>query len=128
MTNRIVLSSQGLLVSKPGLDVLTSLNPNQLSLDSNRVWGVYSSGVVICDFNQSVTVNFGVTFSNYPLVQIQSIVSSSQSRLGYSGSAAAGSDMPTTLTWDKSSFTISQAITPGYNTSEFRYVIFYTEI
>lgn len=68
MSNRVLLNSDGLKISQSGVDVL-SASDGQLVFNSN--WSqlaIYMRGTLTVPDNGNVTINYGRTFVNMPLV------------------------------------------------------------
>lgn len=128
MANRVELSANGLKVSKPGFDVLATTNPYNLLIDSNKIYGVHSTGVVDVPAGSTVNIPFGITFSAFPLVYIQGCNAVDVAGFGYQGFSPSGGaiNMPLTITWTTSVLTIisNSAFAPY---TKFRYVVFYQE-
>jgi hypothetical protein len=72
MTNRIVFSANALRISKPGYDVLTETNPNNLIVDGTYAGlGMYQTGTVVVSGNTKVTVAYSNPLGNIPFVMMQ---------------------------------------------------------
>lgn len=72
MTNRILLNTSGLKISKPGVDVLTTNNAN-LYFDSNGNSYpilIKSSVALSTSYNTTVTLYYGKTFTSVPYSSI----------------------------------------------------------
>jgi len=82
MTNRIVLDSSGIKISKATFDVLTETNVNNFIFRAteNVGAGVFMSGSITGV--TSATINFGTTFSYIPFTLVVSKVGTTGSASG----------------------------------------------